>query len=528
MIILEEQIPAKVFPAKNVSVSELIGVGPRTVENLAELGIHSFQDLLFHLPARYQDRTKITTLRLLQVGQFALVEGEVCDARLIRARRVSLSCRLVDDSGFIHLRFFHFNAQQLERFNKPGLRLRCFGEVRATRYGLEMIHPEWREVKPGESLDLTQSLTPIYPTTKGLQQTSLRKLISQVLAALTQETISLEEYLPQNLLEQFQFPSLKEALFFLHAPPINADQALLLNGSHPMQQRLAFEELLAHHLALLELRARVQIYPAAPLTALKLQAQLQQDLSFQLTFAQQRVWREIQADLAMPKPMLRLVQGDVGSGKTILAALAILQTVDSGFQAALMAPTELLAEQHLQSLRKWFDPYGVKVALLSGSLSRKERQLVLHEVAQGNINVVVGTHALIQAGVEFASLKLLVIDEQHRFGVHHRLALKQKGEQAGFYPHQLIMTATPIPRTLAMTAYADLDSSIIDELPPGRQGITTVLVANSRRPETIERLRQHCQQKQQAYWVCTLIAESELLQCQAAEVTAAQLQQALP
>ena len=518
----------KILPASHVSVKQLRGVGPRTLENLAQIGIKSLQDLLFHLPSRYQDRTQITPMRLLREGQFALIEGEVSGARLVKTRRASLVCQLIDGSSFVNLRFFHFNAAQLERFKTPGFRLRCFGELRATRQGLEIVHPEWREIKPGETVVLSESLTPIYPATKGLQQAALRKLIAQVLAALGQGKISLEEYLPEDLLRQFGFPSLQAALFFLHAPPVDANQGLLLAGVHPMQQRLAFEELLAHHLALLDLRSRVQAYPATPLVQAKRTEDLLGQLPFRLTSAQTRVWAEIQKDLAEPKPMLRLVQGDVGSGKTIIAALALLQAVDSGFQAALMAPTELLAEQHLQSLKAWFEPFNLKIAFLSGGLGRKERQLILEGVASGGLDIVVGTHALIQADVDFARLKLLVIDEQHRFGVHHRLALQQKGEQAGVYPHQLIMTATPIPRTLAMSAYADLDSSIIDELPPGRQDITTVLVSNSRRAETIERLRQHCQQNQQAYWVCTLIDESEVLQCQAAELTVQQLKQALP
>ncbi len=527
MSTLEQALP-QTPTAAAMPVALLRGVGPRTLENLALLNIRSVQDLLFHLPARYQDRTQISPMRSLRAGQFALVEGELSQARLVQARRASLVCQLSDGTSLVKLRFFHFSAAQLERFKKPGFKLCCFGEVRATRQGLEMIHPEWREIKPGENLILSERLTPIYPATKGLQQTLIRKLINQALEFLREGRVNLEEYLPREILAQFKFPSLHEAILFLHAPPVGVNQSQLLEGVHPMQQRLAFEELLAHHLALLELRSRVQANPATPLRETKAVEVLLSQLSFQLTAAQTRVWNEIQQDLLKAKPMLRLVQGDVGSGKTIVAALAILQAAASGFQAALMAPTELLAEQHSQNLRAWFASHGVQVALLTSSVARKERQQILAGLAEGSIQVAVGTHALFQAEVEFASLKLLVIDEQHRFGVHHRLSLQQKGEQAGFYPHQLVMTATPIPRTLTMSAYADLDSSIIDELPPGRQSITTALVSSSRRAETIERLREHCRQAHQAYWVCTLIAESEVLQAQAAELTTEQLLQALP
>lgn len=524
MLVTSQNIKTQSIPAAQIPVIQLAGVGPRTTENLLQLGIQSVQDLLFHLPSRYQDRSQITPMRSLQAGQFALIEGEVFQARLIKARKASLVCQLIDGSSFVNLRFFHFNAQQLERFKRAGFKLRCFGEVRLTRQGLEMVHPEWHEIKEGVDLCLRKGLTPVYPTTKGLQQALLRKLMQQALDALSQERMSLDEYLPDAVLNEFKFPSLKSALLYLHSPPVEVNQQQLLLSEHPMQKRLAFEELLAHHLALLEIRTRLQIHPATPLAKTKLQQQLLEQLSFRLTNAQKRVLAEIQTDLTKSQPMLRLVQGDVGSGKTIVAALALLQAVGSGFQAALMAPTELLAEQHYQSLKEWFIPLGIQPALLSSSLSRTKRQAILEALEKGSLLVIVGTHALIQSDVRFATLKLLVIDEQHRFGVHHRLALKQKGE----FPHQLIMTATPIPRTLAMSAYADLDSSIIDELPPGRQAITTALVSNSRRGEIVERLRQHGQLGRQAYWVCTLIAESEALQCQAAEVTALQLEAVLP
>ncbi len=517
------------LPAASASVALLSGVGPRTLENLKQLGIHSIQDLLFHLPLRYQDRTRLMSIRQLQVGQAALIEGEVIQSQVIRSRRSTLLCRFSDGSGIIQFRFFHFNAQQLQRFKREGLKLRCFGEVRLTRGGLEMVHPECYEVKPGEALPLSSGLTPFYPTTQGLQQTSLRKLIKQALEWMVQHKISVEELLPSALLNELKFPPLQAAVAYLHAPSPEADQAQLLEGRHPMQQRLAFEELLAHHLALLQVRANIQDHAATPLpAATPLQQKLAKALGFKLTSAQERVIAEIHSDLAKPYPMLRLVQGDVGSGKTVVAACALLQAVSAGFQAAMMAPTELLAEQHYQTLKSWFEPLGVSVALLSSSLPRAQRTVVLKSLALGSLSVVVGTHALIQSEIEFAQLKLLIIDEQHRFGVHHRLALKEKGEQGAEYPHQLIMTATPIPRTLAMSAYADLDSSIIDELPPGRQAISTCLVANARRLEVIERVRVHCQHGNQAYWVCTLIEESELLQCEAAECTAKALREALP
>ncbi len=509
--------------------SLLSGVGPRTLEVLKTLGIHSLQDLLFHLPLRYQDRTRIQLIAHLQPGDHALIEGEVIQAELIKARRASFWCRLKDESGIINLRFFHFNKTQLDRLKQNSLKLRCFGEVRLSRLGLEMIHPEWSILNPAQTLVLSDRLTPIYSAVKGIHQDTLRKLIKQILDGLQAGNFSLPELLPADLLNLHNLPSLIEALDYLHRPPSDVSQAELLAFRHPMQRRLALEELLAHRLALLKIRKELQAFSSTPLESKNSLTQgLITALPFELTGAQIRVINEIKNDLLNNKPMLRLVQGDVGSGKTIVAAIAMLQAAENQHQSALMAPTEILAEQHYQTLKKWFDPLGLKIGYLSSSVSRSNRQLLLDALAMGDLNFLVGTHALIQSDVKFHSLKLLIIDEQHRFGVHHRLTLKIKGEEENFYPHQLIMTATPIPRTLAMSAYADLDLSIIDELPVGRQSISTILVSNQRRIEIIERVRVNCKQGQQVYWVCTLIEESEVLQCQAAELSVTELRAAMP
>jgi len=440
---------------------------------------------------------------------------------------------VADGSGGMLLRFFHFSAQQQAAFVR-GAQVRCFGEVRSGPGMLEMVHPEYRIIKDAvmqDTPETDESLTPVYPATEGVQQNMLRALTQQALDLMREG--ALREALPPQILEQLRLPSLTEALAYVHRPPPDAPLRMLLEGQHPAQQRLAFEELLAHHLSLRLLRNKTaqQRAPQLHVPGVLMQ-RLLDALPFTLTGAQQRVLGEIIHDLRCDHPMQRLVQGDVGSGKTVVAACAVLHAVEAGFQAAVMAPTELLAEQHLQNFTAWLAPLGIEVAWLSGKLTGKAWQAVVERLASGQATVVVGTHALFQEGVAFANLGVIVVDEQHRFGVHQRLALREKGVQydggKGRYPHQLIMTATPIPRTLAMTAYADLDSSVIDELPPGRTPVETVVVADTRRADVVERVRNACRAGRQAYWVCTLIEESEMLQCQAATDTALRLAEALP
>ncbi|MGB1905774.1 MAG: ATP-dependent DNA helicase RecG [Spongiibacter sp.] len=515
-------------PLDQLDVASLKGVGPRLREKLAALGIHCVQDLLFHLPLRYQDRTRICPIGALRPGADVVIEGEILAADIVFGRRRSLVCRLRDGSGTTTLRFFHFSAAQKQQL-LPGTRLRCFGEARRGAGGLEFYHPEYRQLSDADILPIDERLTPVYPSTEGFAQTSWRKLCDQALALLDQHPIS--EWLPPRSLPTALTGSwtLAEALRYLHHPPVDASLEQLQSGLHPAQRRLAFEELLAHNLALQKLRQEARRHAApAMLGSDTLERAFLRGLGFQLTKAQQRVVNEVQHDLAQHAPMLRLVQGDVGSGKTAVAALAALRAVASGYQVAIMAPTEILAEQHFHSFSNWLRPLGLEVAWLSGKQKGKARQEQQQQVAEHRAQVVVGTHALFQDEVVFARLGLVIIDEQHRFGVHQRLALKQKGEEQVGQAHQLIMTATPIPRTLAMTAYADLDTSVIDELPPGRSPVNTVVLANSRRDQVVERLRGVCLSGQQAYWVCTLIEESDKLQAQAAEVSWEQLKEALP
>lgn len=510
----------------DISVTSLKGVGARLAETLSRLDIASVQDLLFHLPHRYQDRTRVVPLNNLSVGDHCVVEGEVAGSTIAMGRRRSLQVSLRDDSGFVSLRFFHFNAAQKQQMSE-GVRLRCFGEVRRGRAGLELYHPEYKVISEGELTPVEERLTPVYPLTEGIQQNRIRSLCQQALSWL--DRYEIRDWIPESIRQRYQFPSINDAIRYLHQPPVDANQLLLLDGIHPYQQRLVFEELLAHHFSLLRLRQEMQSHKAIPLCkGESLQDALLDSLPFSLTGAQQYVVDEITADIQKPMPMLRLVQGDVGSGKTIVAALAALQTADNHCQVALMAPTEILAEQHWLNFQHWFTPLGISMAWLSGKTKGKQREETLARIASGEASVVIGTHALFQQDVQFHKLALAIIDEQHRFGVHQRLALKDKGGHGGFSPHQLIMTATPIPRTLAMSAYADLDTSVIDELPPGRQAIETVVLSDSRREQVIERVRGACLEGRQAYWVCTLVEESEALQCQAAEVTAGTLTNQLP
>ncbi|MDR3476655.1 MAG: ATP-dependent DNA helicase RecG [Gammaproteobacteria bacterium] len=505
----------------------LRGVGKSIADRLSHLGIHCVQDLLFHLPLRYQDRTRIYPISHIVPGDHVVIEGTIENVSNPIGGRTRLVCQLRDPTGRIHLRFFYVNASQRQTL-QTGVRVRCFGEVRRGSLGLEMIHPEYRIHAEEFIPDVEENLTPIYPTTDGLSQQMFRKLTDQALVMLASGG-ALQDILPPALLQQYAYPSLKEALHFVHRPPPDAPVDILIEKEHISQKRLVFEELLAHRLSLLHLKRDFQLQKAFPLEKKNyLTTQFLSQLPFDLTKAQSRVLADIQQDLAAPHPMLRLVQGDVGSGKTVVAALAILQAVENGFQCGLLAPTELLTEQHYRTFSQWLTPLDIEVVMLSGQMKTAPRRLALEAIAVGRAKVVIGTHALFQKGVDFNNLALIVVDEQHRFGVQQRALLREKGKFNDHYPHQLIMTATPIPRTLAMSVYADLDYSVIDELPPGRTPVTTTVFSNTRREEILHRVRDACTSGRQAYWVCTLIEESEVLQCQAAENTAAEMREIFP
>ena len=487
---------------------------------LADIGIRSLEDLLFHFPLRYQDRTKISTIGGLRDQVDAVVEAEVRAAAVTMGRRRTLVVRVDDGTGLLTLRFFHFRQAQVSQF-KQGSTIQLFGTPRWLGGQIEMVHPEYRL---GEGAQLLEAaLTPVYPTVSGLGQSTWRKLCGQALALLSKEP-------PEDLLDGITDDrvSLTEAITFLHNPPATAALSQIQEGTHPAQIRLAREELIAHQLTVQGVRDTERRHPApaiapsSPTAAAFLEA-----LPFAPTAAQERVAIELAEDMAQTQPMLRLVQGDVGSGKTLVAARAALDTIAAGYQVAFMAPTELLAEQHFATLDAWLTPLGQPVAWLSGRTKGQARQQVLQALASGDAPLVVGTHALFQHDVHFHRLGLIIVDEQHRFGVHQRLSLADKGV-GDEHPHQLALTATPIPRSLAMVAYGDLDCSVIDELPPGRQPVTTTLMDHTRRDAVMRRVGSACREGRQAYWVCTAIEESDTLDIEAAEATLDQLQQALP
>lgn len=509
----------------NRPITALGGVGPALVESLARLGLHRVQDLWFHLPLRYEDRTHLTPLADLRPGMRVQVAGTVEAVEKGYRNRPQLKVAIGDGvMQTLLLRFFHFNRAQAEQFH-VGVRLLCYGEVRQGNASLEMVHPQYRRLDEDAPVALDELLTPVYPTTEGLGQKRLGNIITKALQQLPAEADL--ELIPPALCGKFGLTSLREALLYVHRPPPDARVDQLMQGRHSAQQRLAFEELLTQHMSLKRLRAAVRQRRAPTLGGDgALGQRWLMSLPFRLTRAQQRVIHEISVDVAQPRPMLRLVQGDVGSGKTAVACAVALAAVEAGYQVALMAPTELLAEQHLRNFRHWLEPLGIHVEWLAGKQQGKARQQAMGRVAEG-APIVIGTHALMQEGVAFARLGLAIVDEQHRFGVQQRLALRDKGLEGELVPHQLVLTATPIPRTLAMSAYADLDISVIDELPPGRMPVQTVAISNARRIEVIERIRAACLEGRQAYWVCTLIEESEQLRAQAAEAAHAELSHAL-
>lgn len=497
----------------------LPGVGPAMAEKLAKCGILNLQDLLFHLPFRYQDRTRITAIQDLRLKDWAVISGRVCKTEIKQGKKRMLYCYVEDKTGLIRLRFFHFNTHQINAL-KNSETIRAFGEVHLFNNQLEMIHPEYQLLSSDEIAPVEEALTPIYPSTQGLSQSRIRQLVN---AALTycDPTLHALEWMNSEQLQQSGFQSIVDALKHLHHPPPDTSIVALEQGAHPGLQRLVFDELLAHRLSMefaREQRAQLSApeLPVAP----ALTTTFLNQLPFQLTQAQQRVRGEIEAHLTQNTPMLRLVQGDVGAGKTVVSALAAIQAVANQYQVALMAPTDILSEQHAKTMKAWFDPLGIDVQRLSGKMKLSERRIVLNALQLGSCQIVVGTHALFQEGVQFSRLGLVIIDEQHRFGVQQRQLLQQKGQHNTLLPHVLLMTATPIPRTLAMSQFAHLDLSVLDELPPGRTPITTAVIRQERRELIIERLQSAIQEGRQAYWVCTLIEESETLQCQAATETA--------
>ena len=500
-------------------ITALRGVGPKLAEKLANLGITTQQDLLFHLPLRYEDRTTLSPIGGLQVGNTVLIQGEIRAADISFGRRRSLVVKVQDGTGLITLRFFHFNSGQKSAF-KTNAYIRCFGEVRKGSAGLEIYHPEYQISEQPIAAPQQQNLTPVYPTVQGLQQKTWRSLIQQALNSVRKQP-------PHDYLAHQQNNiSLIDALAIIHQPPPETNINALQSGEHPAMQRLILEELAAQYIAHQRIRYDIKTQAALPMAAAgTLSKTFLSTLPFTPTDAQQRVSTEIHQDMCLAAPMLRLVQGDVGSGKTLVAALAVLHAIENGYQAALMAPTEILAEQHFHNFCEWCEPLNIRVGFLASSVKGKKRVQLLEALACGDIQLLIGTHAIFQSDIVFKQLALVVVDEQHRFGVHQRLELKQKG--GAYVPHQLVMTATPIPRTLTMTQFAELDCSIIDELPPGRKPITTTLLDASRREKLIERVRNACEQGQQAYWVCTLVEESELLQAEAAESTAITLSEAI-
>ena len=494
-------------------IISISGLGQKTSDRLNQLGIHTLEHLIFHLPSRYQDKTSITQLSDAKISDESLIEASIDRIEVIPSRHRQLLCYLSDNQNHrILLRFFHFNQYQKQAFVR-GETIQCFGEIKVGREGLEMHHPEYRLITQEQKPLLESTLSPIYPLCSGVTQAKMKKWVNEALEALNSSII--DDYFEKII--NITMPSLKDSLFLLHHPKQGEDLSKIESFTHISQQRLIIEELATHQLSLLKIKsARKSKKTTAFLINHFLSDKLLQSLDFQLTKAQNRSIEEINKDIASSNPMLRLLQGDVGSGKTIVAVFALLQAVENNFQTAVMAPTEILARQHLQSFAIYLNPLGIKVAFLSGSQNVQERREQLSLIENGEAQVVIGTHALFQEKVSFNNLALVIIDEQHKFGVHQRLSLSQK---AKITPHQLVMTATPIPRSLTMSAYADLDTSIIDELPPGRQAIETVALSNTRRDELIKKIKIISNEGRQIYWVCTLIEESEALRAESAEKT---------
>lgn len=509
----------------HLAINHLPGLGNALEKKFNILGIYTIRDLLLHLPMRYEDRSSSSLIATLSSGEHTTIQGQIVKSEVIITKRRMFICSVKDETGIINLRFMNVYPGQQQSM-AAGKWIKAYGEVKQGKIYPEMIHPQIQIKDDQLALDNIESerYTPIYSTTFGLTQTLLRKFISLALMLLNRNQSN--ELIPAQFMSGM--PSIEQALHIIHQPPLDIDITKLENGDHPAKKRLIFEELLAYHLSMQITKSHNQNQQAKPLIATNQYiSSFLQALPFSPTNAQHRVVNEIWCDMAKNVPMMRLVQGDVGSGKTLVAALAALNALENNQQVVLMAPTEILAEQHYLNFCRWFEPLGLTVNLLSGKLTTKNKRECYAALESGQTNILIGTHAVFVEKVKFANLGFVIIDEQHRFGVAQRLSLWQKGIKDNLHPHQLIMTATPIPRTLAMTVYADLDVSTIDELPPGRTPITTVVLANSRRNDVIDRIKQACLQGKQAYWVCTLVEESEILEAQAAEVAFIELQELL-
>ena len=509
-----------------IAISQLKGVGPKTAEKLHAAGIVNANDLLFQLPIRYQDRTRIQPIATITPDTEGYIEATIISTKIQPGKKPVLICHVHDLSGHLSLKFFYFNHQQRQQLMESDQKIRCYGKLKKNYYGLEMIHPDYELFAIDQKPPLSQSLTPIYPNIEGISQTIWRKLMAQVIPYLQQGFV-LEDLIPPSLLEKYQLLPLSLALTILHQPnPLKYEN--IQKKLEQARQRLAFEELVTHRLSVLMTKRQQMLKVSASIQHFSNSDKLIATLPYKLTLAQQKVLSEIQTDLMQEKPMLRLVQGDVGSGKTILAALAAVDMIGNHQQVALMVPTELLAEQHYHNLVKLFAPLKIECALLTSHTSSEQYITILEKLKNGQLKCVIGTQALFQDNVVFSELGLVIIDEQHRFGVDQRYALLQKGQQNNYCPNLLVMTATPIPRTLAMVLYADLDCSMIDELPPGRKPVQTVVIPNSRRKKIIQRIQANCEQGKQAYWICTLVTDSDKLHAESAEKTAEILQSALP
>ena len=496
----------------NEELTDLKGVGPALKDKLAKLSINKQSDLLFLLPTRYEDRTQLKKIGALVPDEEALIEARVLLCSIVYRGRRMMIVQLSDDTGMLTMRFFTFSKYQAQNLSRDTV-VRCYGKTRKTASGIEMIHPQYQVIDPESPAPLSKRLTPVYPTTKGLSQTKLRQIVN---ASLKEQLKNIEEILPDEIIVEMGLGSLSDALSKIHSPlpsEINDKEKF-----EPLR-RLVAEELIANQLALRQIKKTTQSNPALTLSDNQLMKAFIKNLPFKLTGSQKRVTGEIEKDLAEPTPMMRLLQGDVGSGKTVVAASAMALAAASKSQSVLMAPTELLAEQHKNNLDEWFKPLGVKVVILKSKLPKKQKDLILGQIKNGEASIIIGTHALFQTQVEYKNLGLVIVDEQHRFGVDQRLSLVNKSKSLGTVPHQLIMTATPIPRTLAMTAYGDLDTSILDELPKGRGSIKTIVIPDDKRNEVIEKIDKETKQGRQAYWVCPLIEESEELNYEAAETT---------
>ena len=511
----------------SVAITSLKGVGPSLERKFNQLGIYNLQDLLFHLPFRYEDRTKLSPINSVKLGDRVQISGEIVSNKILFGQRRSLQCMLRDSTGFIYLRFFHFSSAQKNSLT-AGKLLSCYGEVRRGRNGFEIYHPEYKEIYSYDNNSLENSLTPIYPTTDGIQQKRLRSFVKQGIEILNRNH-KLVEYLPSEILSEYKLCNLEDAIQTLHNPPNYLDLNTLNRGLSSFQQRLAFEELLAHRLCIRKFRkVPNQVLAPSVVFEQRLHEDFLDQLPFKLTNGQESALKDILSDLNQTTPMHRLLQGDVGSGKTVVAAIASIQVIGNGYQVALMAPTEILAEQHFNNFKKWCVPLGIRVGWLSGKIKGALRKETLQDLEFGTCQILIGTHALFQKDVIYNKLGFIIIDEQHRFGVHQRLSLRNKASSSVFQPHQLVMTATPIPRTLAMSVYADLDSTVIKDLPPGRLRVNTAVISNEKRADIVKRIKDACINGRQVYWVCTLIEESEALECEAAEVISLSLANLLP